>query len=65
MSNLQIICELCCICEKLVMVVQSQSEALALQGVIVMEEERAEALGRYHALLGHDEVPDEMGGELE
>lgn len=65
MSNLEIITELCNIVELFVEVTRGQSDALAQLGSVAMEEKRLEALDRYHALLGHDETPDEAGQEEE
>ncbi|WP_298023756.1 hypothetical protein [uncultured Dysosmobacter sp.] len=59
MSNLQIIQELCGICDMQNRIIRAQSDALAQLGAVVMEEERAEAADRLTALLGRDEVPDE------
>ena len=62
-SNLQIIAELCGICEALVRVVRSDAAALEQAGLIVMEEEREKACNRYKLLLGDDELPDEYDAE--
>lgn len=65
MSNLQIIEELCRICEALNYIVKAQADALAQVGVVVMEEERADVGRALTALIGHDEVPDEAEAEAQ
>lgn len=59
MSNLQIIEELCHICEAQSFIIKAQAEALAQVGAVVMEEERADVNRALNALIGHDEAPDE------
>lgn len=58
MSNLQIIEELCRICEAQNFIIKAQAEALAQVGAVVMEEERADVSRSLTALIGHDEVLD-------
>lgn len=58
MSNLQIIEELCRICEAQSKIIRTQSDALAQLGGVAMEEERAEAEARLTALIGADETPE-------
>lgn len=58
MSSLQIIEELCRICEAQNHIIKAQADALAQLGVLVMEEERAGAERALTALIGHDEAPD-------
>ena len=58
MSNLQIIEELCRICEALNHIVKVQADALAQLGAVVMEEERADVIRSMTELIGHDEAPD-------
>ena len=60
MSNLQIIEELCHICEAQSFIITAQAEALEQAGAVVMEEERADVARALSALIGHDEVPDEV-----
>lgn len=59
MSNLQIIEELCRICETQSFIIKKQADALSQVGAVVMEEERADMDHALAALIGHDEVPDE------
>lgn len=59
MSNLQIIEELCRICEAQSFIIRKQADTLAQVGAIVMEEERADVDHALTALIGHDEAPDE------
>lgn len=59
MSSLQVIEELCRICEALNHIVKVQAGALAQVGVVVMEEERADAARALAALTGPDEAPDQ------
>lgn len=59
MSNLQIIEELCRICEAQNHIIKVQASALAQVGAVVMEEERADVSRALTALIGHDETPDE------
>jgi len=58
-SNLQIIEELCQICEAQSVIIKAQADALAQVGAVVMEEERADVGRALTALIGNDEVPDE------
>lgn len=58
-SNLQIIEEMCRICEAQSFIIKAQAESLAQMGAVVMEEERADVSRALTALIGHDEVPDE------
>lgn len=59
-SNLQIIEELCRICEAQNYIIKAQAESLAQMGAVVLEEERADVERAMTALIGHDEVPDEV-----
>lgn len=59
MSNLQIIEELCRICEAQSFIIKAQADALAQVGAVVMEEERADVGCTLTALIGHDEYPNE------
>lgn len=63
MSNLQIIAELCRICEAQSYIIKAQADALAQVGAVVMEEERADVGRALAALIGRDEVPDEAEAE--
>lgn len=63
MSDLQIIEELCRICEALNHIVKVQAEALAQLGAVVLEEERADVARSLSALIGHGETPDEVEAE--
>lgn len=65
MSNLQIIEELCRICEAQSFIIKAQAGALAQVGAAVLEEERADVDRALTALIGHDEVPDEVEAEAE
>lgn len=58
MSNLQIIEELCGICDMQANIIREQAAALEQLGAVAMEEERAAADRRMTALLGHGEAPD-------
>lgn len=58
-SNLQIVEELCRICEAQSFIIKAQAEALAQVGAVVMEEERADVGRSLSAFIGRDEVPDE------
>ncbi len=58
MSNLQIIEELCRICEAQSFIIKAQASALAQYGAIVMEEERADIGRSLTALIGAGECPD-------
>lgn len=60
MSNLQIIEELCRICEAQSFIIKAQASALAQVGAVVMEEERADVSRALTALIGHDETPDHL-----
>lgn len=57
-SNLQIIEELCRICEAQRFIIKAQADALEQVGAVVMEEERADVGRALNALIGHDEAPD-------
>lgn len=57
-SNLQIIEELCGICDAQAAIIREQAAALAQHGAAVMEEERTAADQRLTALLGYGEAPD-------
>lgn len=59
MSNLQVIEELCRICEAQSHIIKKQADALAQMGAVVMEEERADVGRALTALIGHDETPDD------
>lgn len=59
-SNLQIIEELCRICEAQSFIIKAQASALAQVGAVVMEEERADVSRALTALIGHDETPDHL-----
>lgn len=60
MSNLQIIEELCNICEAQSYIIKSQASALEQVGIIVLEEERADIERSLTALIGCEEVPDNL-----
>ena len=55
MSNLQMIAELCSICELQAKIIKAQAGALAEVGAWCMEEEQAEARERFSLLLGAEE----------
>jgi len=57
-SNLQIIEELCRICEAQSFIIKAQASALAQVGAVVMEEERADVGRALTALIGRNETPD-------
>lgn len=59
-SNLQIIEELCRICEAQSFIIKAQADALEQVGAVVMEEERADVGRALNALIGHDEAPDDV-----
>ena len=65
MSNLQIIEELCRICEAQSFIIKAQAEALEQVGAAAMEEERADVGRAISALIGHDEAPDEADQDKE
>lgn len=65
MSNLQIIEELCRICEAQSFIIKEQAEALEQVGAVVMEEKRADVGRALSALIGHDEAPDEADQDKE
>ena len=65
MSNLEIIEELCRICEAQSFIIKAQAEALEQVGAVVMEEEREGADRALTALIGHDEAPDEADQDKE
>ena len=58
LSNLQIIEDLCRICEAQSCIIKAQAAALAQMGAVVMEEERADVGRALTDLIGHDEAPD-------
>lgn len=58
MSNLQIIEELCRICEAKSFIIKAQADALEQVGAVVMEEERADIGRSLTALIGAEEWPD-------
>ena len=60
MSNLQIIEELCRICEAQSYIIKAQADALAQMGAVVMEEEQADVDRALTALIGHGEMPDKI-----
>ena len=60
MSNLQMIAELCEICEMQNRVIREQATMLSQLGAVVMEEEREAAHRRYIDLLGDEEMSDEV-----
>lgn len=60
MSNIQIIEELCRICEAQNHIIKNQASALAQVGVVIMEEERADVEQSLTALIGHDEFPADL-----
>lgn len=55
MSDLQVIEELCRICEALNHIVKVQASALAQLGAVVLEEERAAVARSLSDLIGSDE----------
>ena len=57
-SNLEVIEELCRICEAQNFIIKAQADALAQVGAVLMEEERAVVGRALTTLIGHDEVPD-------
>lgn len=57
-SDLQIIQELCRICEVQSYIIQAQANALAQVGAIVMEEERNDVGRSLSALIDHNEVSE-------
>jgi len=57
-SNLQIIAELCKICNDQSRIISAQAAALEQLGAVCMEEERAEVEQRKTLLIGRDEAPD-------
>lgn len=60
LSNLQIIEELCRICEAQSYIIKAQADALAQMGAVVMEEEQADVDRALAALIGHGEMPDKI-----
>ncbi len=56
MSNLQIIEELCRICEAQNSIIKAQADALAQVGAVVVEEERADVGRALTALIGANEA---------
>lgn len=63
MSNLQIIEELCGILHDLACVVEGQQKVLAQHDALAMTEDYEAVKGRYTALLGRDEWPDDAAEE--
>lgn len=63
MSNLQIIEELCRICEAQNKIIKEQACVLEQYGEIIMEEERTTVNIALNALISHDEAPDEADSE--
>lgn len=63
MSNLQIIEELCRICEAQSKIIKEQAYVLEQYDEIIMEEERADVNIALNALISHDEAPDEADSE--
>lgn len=59
MSNLQIIEELCRICEAQSFIIKAQADALEQMGAVVMEEERADVGRALTAIIGQGEAPNE------
>lgn len=59
-SNLEIIEELCRICEAQSFIIKAQASALEQVGAAVMEEERADVSRALTALIGSDETPDNL-----
>ncbi len=57
-SNLQIIEELCGICEDLAKIVTEQQKLLAQHEALVMVEDIERVKTRYAAMIGDDEWPD-------
>ena len=62
MSNLEIISELCEICDIQAGIIRRLEEALEQVGAVV-EIDTEEAQERYSALLGRDEAPDDAPGQ--
>ena len=65
MSNLQIIEELCRICEAQNKIIKEQAYVLEQYGEIIMEEERTDVNIALNALISHDEAPDDADIETE
>ncbi|MCM1059103.1 MAG: hypothetical protein NC452_02290 [Eubacterium sp.] len=63
MSNLQIIEELCRICEVQSNIIKEQAYVLEEYGEVIMAEERARVNTDLNALISHDEDPDEAEEE--
>lgn len=63
MSNLQIIEELCRICEAQSNIIKEQAYVLEEYGEVILAEERAKVSTELNALIGHDEAPDEAEKE--
>lgn len=59
-SNLQIIEELCRICEAQSGIIKAQADALAQVGAVVMEEERADMACSLSVLVGSGETRDKV-----
>lgn len=58
MSNLQIIHELCGICEELARIVSEQQTLLAQHDALALEDDIAKVRSRYTNLLGAGEWPN-------
>lgn len=58
MSNLQIIKELCRICEAQSFIIKARADALAQHGAVMMEEERADVGRALTVLIGHGEAEE-------
>lgn len=57
-SNLQIIEELCRMCEAQNRIIKEQANALEQMGAVVMEEARADVQRAFTDLIGSEETPD-------
>lgn len=63
MSNLQIIEELCGILHDLASLVEKQQATLAQFDAVALTDDYEAAKGRYTALIGRDEWPDDAPGQ--
>lgn len=63
MSNIELIAELTDICTRQAEIIKAQASALAQVGAVVMAEERADVERTLTALIGHDEMPDDVQAE--
>lgn len=63
MSNLQIIEELCGILRDMASLVEEQQTALAQFDAVALADEYEAVKGRYTALIGRDEWPDDAPGQ--